>query len=319
MKKIKEIEFDMFENGLDFIDNALKPILDNHDDHDLKYSVLHIYAGTELILKEILKTEHWSLIFENINKANIMQLASGDFESASFETTIYRLENVANVSIPENAKKYIRQLRNKRNRMEHFAFKEIDAAIKSNVSKVLSHVIELIRDNLEIKKYSKRSQQLHASILKKSAKFNEFTNLTNAKLAKDLEILKKEKVRLIDCPECFQHTLPLNENLTCLFCGYNDTPENVVTEYVEKILGINGYEVIKDGGYYPVEACPDCHSDTLLVRNDTYLCFSCKEEWKHNELKHCEWCNYLFHEKDVEVGMCQDCIEHNIERYISGD
>jgi hypothetical protein len=319
MRSTKEIEFDLLENGLDFIDNSLKPILESKNNHDLKYSVLHISAGTELILKEILRTEHWSLIFENIDSANFQKLRTGDFQSASFETIIYRLENIAAIEISESAKRYIRELRKKRNRIEHFAFKEIDSALKSNVSKVLSHVLEIIKENLDIKKYSKKSQNLFRDILKKSAKFHEFTSLTNAKLKSRLEELQSQNVRLFDCPECFQHTLPLNEELECLFCGYQDSPENVAYTYIENIWGLNEYSEVKDGGYFPLENCPTCEQRTLLVKDDTFLCFSCAKEWKSDELRNCDWCNRLYEENDGDWGMCEDCKEERMEKLMNDD
>lgn len=45
---------------LDFITNSLNPILESNNEHELKYSILHISAGLELLLKEILRNEHWS-------------------------------------------------------------------------------------------------------------------------------------------------------------------------------------------------------------------------------------------------------------------
>jgi len=315
MKKAKEIEFDLLENGLDFIENSLKPILESQNEHELKYSVLHISAGTELILKEILKTEHWSLIFENVNKANYMHLRTGEFESASYETIISRLENIADISISGSAQKYIRELRKKRNRIEHFAFKEIDVAIKSTVSKVLSHIIEIIKDNLDIKQYSARSQDLYKNILKKSAKFNEFTTLTKAKLAKDLEILKDEKVRILDCPECLQHTFPLDGNLRCLFCGYSDKPDNVAFYYTENILDISHYATVKDGDIFPVVNCPECKTESLVGIMDSYICFSCLAEWDREDLRYCDWCSQLYPESDDDFGMCDDCKEYQIYRH----
>ena len=62
MSKINDIRLDLFENGLDFIDNSLDQILNLTDHHKLKYSILHLSAGIELVLKEILQREHWSLL-----------------------------------------------------------------------------------------------------------------------------------------------------------------------------------------------------------------------------------------------------------------
>ena len=319
MKKTKEIEFDLLENGLDFIVNSLKPILESKNDHDLKYSVLHISAGTELILKEILRAEHWSLIFVNIDQASYSKLRTGDFQSVTFETILLRLQNIADIEVPPNAIKFIRELRKKRNRIEHFAFKEIDVAIKSNVSKVLSHLLELIKENLEIKKFSNKSQLLYRDILKKSATFNEFTYITYSKLKKNIEQYEKDAIKIIDCPECFQKTLPLDGGIACLFCGYTDTPENVAHLYIENILGLSEYLEVKDGGYFPLENCPDCGTRTLLVQDHDFLCFCCSTKWGIDDLRTCDWCNEYYKGKDGDFGMCDECREEQERSFMEKD
>lgn len=316
LSKTKKIEFDLLENGLDFILNSLKPILESKDEHDLKYSVLHISAGTELILKEILRTEHWSLIFEKVDSANRSALKSGDFQSASFETIIIRLQKVVDIDIPMQAIRYFRELRKKRNRIEHFAFQESDVAIKSNVSKVLSHLLELIKDNIEIKEYSKKSQDLFKNILKSSALFGEFTSLTYSKLKVRLDVLRKDDINIVECPECFQKTLPLDGDFECLFCGYNDDPESIAYLYIENILGLNEYTEIKDGGYFPLEDCPECGTHTLLVKDDGFLCFNCGDEWSEEELRTCDCCNGYYAEKVEDLGMCDDCRSEQEKKFM---
>ncbi|MCK5581837.1 MAG: hypothetical protein KAJ18_11260 [Candidatus Omnitrophica bacterium] len=70
MNKGKEqIEFQILENGLDFILSALNYISGPKEKSDLKYGVLRLSSGCELVLKERLRQEHWSLVFENIKKA----------------------------------------------------------------------------------------------------------------------------------------------------------------------------------------------------------------------------------------------------------
>lgn len=242
MKKEIKIEFDLLENGLDFINNSLNPILESKNEYELKYSILHISSGIELILKEILRNEHWSLIFEKVDSANLNHLSTGDFQSALFETVLNRLEKIAEVQISEEAKKYIRDLRKKRNRIEHFAFNENDLAIKSIASNVLSNILEIIKKNIDIKEYSFKSQELFKEILKKSTRFEEFTSLLNSKLKPELDKLRIQKIKILDCPECFQHTLPIDGDLKCLFCEYTDSPENVAHKYIENVLEISEYE-----------------------------------------------------------------------------
>lgn len=316
IKRIRKIEFDLLENGLDFINNSLNPILESNNEHELKYSILHISAGLELLLKEILRNEHWSLIFEKVDSANLNSLLTGDFISASFETILNRLEKIAEIQISEDAKKYIRDIRKKRNRIEHFAFQENDVAIKSIVSNVLSHIHEIIRENLDMKEYSDKSQDLYKEILKKSTRFEEFTSLLNSHLKPDLDKLKLQKVKILDCPECFQHTLPIDENLKCLFCGYTDSPENVAHAYIENIREISEYEEIKDGGYFPLEDCPNCRARALLIHENSFICFSCLVVWNSDELKACDWCNELYEAKDDhDIGMCDDCRERKMEEF----
>ncbi|MFT0497836.1 hypothetical protein ACMSD6_04590 [Bacteroides thetaiotaomicron] len=120
MEKSSTIKMELLENGLDFIDNSLKPILDSKNQHDLKYSILHLSAGIELVLKEILKNEHWSFIFEDINKASLNKLNSGDFVSVAFETIITRVTNIAQVDIAESSLKQIRTI--KKNEKQNGAF-----------------------------------------------------------------------------------------------------------------------------------------------------------------------------------------------------
>ncbi len=76
--KPKPVKYELFENGLDFILSGLehlstKPL----NKRAYKFGVLHLAAGIELILKERLRREHWSLLFENVDKANAAALASG--------------------------------------------------------------------------------------------------------------------------------------------------------------------------------------------------------------------------------------------------
>ena len=46
------IKLSLIENGLDFIRAGLKSITANESKFDLKYAVLHISAGIELVLKD---------------------------------------------------------------------------------------------------------------------------------------------------------------------------------------------------------------------------------------------------------------------------
>ena len=92
---MKKITLNLLDNGLDYIHEAVEPILIAHkqSQHSWKYSVLHIYSGIELLLKERLKREHWSLIFQDINNANLTKLEKGNFVSVYHDELVKRLKN----------------------------------------------------------------------------------------------------------------------------------------------------------------------------------------------------------------------------------
>jgi len=127
------LQLNLFENGLDFILSALNYLKHtNENDKNLsnvKYAVLHMSAGVELILKYRLSLEHWSLLFSKIEVANIQKLKNGDFQSVDSKECITRLENICGLSISQSMKESIRSLRDKRNKLEHF---EIDESVNAS-------------------------------------------------------------------------------------------------------------------------------------------------------------------------------------------
>src|SRR3972149_5621966 len=130
----KEIKFDLLENAFDFILSALEYISTDKKKANLKYAILHMCAGAEIILKEPLRVEHWSLLFEDINKANMQAYKSGDFESVRFKTCLQRLKGVCKISLSNEDEHYIGGLRKKRNCLEHFLIIDTHEALTSSVS-----------------------------------------------------------------------------------------------------------------------------------------------------------------------------------------
>ncbi len=77
----------LLENGLDFLISSLNHLTsasgrpgsktaitidpsELEQKRRLKYALLHLCASIELIFKERLRQEHWSLVFKEISKAN---------------------------------------------------------------------------------------------------------------------------------------------------------------------------------------------------------------------------------------------------------
>lgn len=320
----KEIKFDLLENAFDFILSALKYIVESRTKSNLKYAVLHLCAGTELILKESLRREHWSLLFEDINKANIQDFKSGNFTSVSFIRCIERLKGICNISFSNKDERYLFNLREKRNRLEHFGIIDSAEALTSLTAQVLSILLDFINDKLYPDEFSETEAILFNNLRSKSGEFDKLVIARFNKIKPDLKQAKEEWY-VVQCPACYQETFVLRDMPDlpfCLFCGYSSEPEIAANEWIETILGINYGSVIKDGEDYPLYTCPECVGETLVdigpsgsqFERDQYICFACGQSWKESSMDKCEVCGQLYLVKEDDGGMCPDCFEHQLSK-----
>lgn len=306
---VPEIQLDLLENGLDFISNSLDPLLKAESEHELKYSILHLHAGVELIIKEILRKEHWSLIFEKIETADKAKLQTGDFVSVNNATSLTRLRNICQIQFEPNELANLEALRKKRNIIEHFVFHNNPNELRSIASEVLIVVLKLIDENLDAASISFQAKINLDNIRRKSSDFTEFADRIMLKIKTRLVDLSKE-YEIIKCPECFQKSFVLNEELICLFCNYTDNPPAVAKAYIENIMRISEYYEVTQGGYFPLEYCPECGAHALVPLDDGYKCFSCLNKWKHGELENCGRCNSLYLPGKSDMGMCESCMDN---------
>jgi hypothetical protein len=73
------IKLSLLENSKNYVDRAIKDINTGIEENDIlqfKYAVIHIFAAIELLMKERLRIDHWSLLFDDVNKASLGKLTS---------------------------------------------------------------------------------------------------------------------------------------------------------------------------------------------------------------------------------------------------
>lgn len=311
----ENIQFDLIENGLDFISSGVQYILKDDSPHKLKYAILHLSAGTELLLKELLKREHWSLIFENPNSAKYEFLKTGEFKSVDFETLIIRLTNICEFEFSVREISVLRQLKKLRNKIEHFEFDANIETVKSLSSRILCLVLSFINTNFDFKSLSIDSQDYIIGLREALSEFKEFAILRTAQIKSDLDEAQKQ-FNIENCPTCIQSAFVLNEPLKCLFCGYSDAPKEAALLYAENILNASYHLCVVDGGEFPVIDCIHCDGEeTFVSKEDGYVCFNCFETNKNDELKSCNDCGQIF-ESSYEDGLnlCQYCAEYRFNK-----
>jgi hypothetical protein len=263
---IPKVKFDLLENGLDFITEAVAVINTNSNNKRLKYAVIHLCSGIELILKEVVRKKDWRLLFPMPKEATQEQLQSGDFESVRFKKLIARLECECKVKFSEDDKKIIEELRLKRNKIEHFKVDEKVSAVKSLCSKTLNFLIQFIDQNIDISTVSPASKKYINNLPKELAKFNSFVSVRTQTIKPKYDKKVSDGIVVMKCPNCLQNTLFNDSHLKCLFCYYTNSPE---------ILTLEINRTFNSDKQLTIKACKKCTSTTLVQFENKIICLKC--------------------------------------------
>jgi hypothetical protein len=99
-----ELAFSPLENGLDYLQSVVDGLAGDPTKRDLKYAVLHLSAGIEVLAKYRLHREHWTLVLSKPDdpKINLAAFERGDFQSISGETALTRLRNLVGLPLTDD-------------------------------------------------------------------------------------------------------------------------------------------------------------------------------------------------------------------------
>lgn len=277
-KLVVKIHYDLIENALDFILSSIKfinQVNENKEENisnkaNIKYSILHLSSGLELLFKERLRLEHWSLIFDDINKANRNRLKSGDFKSVTSDVAQTRLKEICEVEILDIVGCY-KRIRNIRNKIEHFEFKENLPTLNSLIADVLVITIDFI--DLQLKgnqSLSKTNTIMFDKIKEESSKFSLYTNKRFSLIQPSLI----EFTYVLNCSSCGYDALALREeDLFCFFCNEVHSSDEESMHWNEK------------DRFYCLEGC---NKETVVpYSKNSFLCLTCA--YLYNNLAHCRF------------------------------
>jgi transcription elongation factor Elf1 len=306
-----DFSFSVLENGLDFIATALDHIGGDPDARDIKYSILHLSAGLELLLKDRLHREHWALVFSDLNTATRDSYEDGDFRSVGLNECVIRLSSICNVEVSEAHKKAINSLKKRRNRLEHFATTDSSMAMKASAAKVTSFVLDFISEQHDESLFSSTEKGMLNSIRQALPSFEKLVQDRMKQIQTQLD--KLDSV-IVECPRCTIESASLDGGLSCLFCGYAAEGDAAASEYVRSLFGLDWrYEA--NGGRIPIYQCPECWVESLVdighlkqdLREDRMACFSCGSSWAWDEIDFCLKCGNPFPSSDDGMTVCSDC------------
>lgn len=302
----KNVKLNMVDNGLDFLLKSLETI-DNNDEN-LKYSIISLHAGIQLLLKELLFQEHWSLIFQKIEQAKKEKLISGDFISVNYETLIQRLKNIAEINLGVRLNEEMELLRKERNKIEHYHFAVTPDVLKSRIVSILTHFIPFLKAEMVEEGIIDSNDERYVQIIESLNEFEEYIN--------ERMLLLQDKLDLIDillkCPVCYQEAVEFFDE-TDAFCHFcNENISSFTEGYIENF--VDTYSYLRDGGENPLHECPDCGMETFICLDGyQYICLTCGIKPTQDEITTCDGprCSGAIVYRDEDgASFCEYCMDY---------
>ena len=299
-----EIRFELLENGLDFIASGLDNIARGATKSDLKYGVLHLSSGIELVLKARLQQEDWRLLFPDQAKADENSYKAGNFRSIGLADCLQRLEEECGIEISDEGIEKLGAIRTRRNRLEHFAIVDTKSAVESLAAQALGVLLDFIGEAFEGSALSDQENELILRIRERLIEFDSFTNDRLAEIFADSNPRSDELTNLIECPCCLQLTLGCDVGVECMFCGYRADPEAAANFFMAQ------HHV-----RHALHFCPDCNSRALVdlgaagnaAPATQFVCFGCGSQWDEGTLTECQLCQGLESPEYMTPMGCSDC------------
>lgn len=328
-----DFHFSLLENGLDFLLSSLEHLTAasiypntpaekirqaTDQKRHLKYALLHLCSSIELIFKERLRQEHWTLVFKDISKARRHAYDSGDFQSVTFQEAQDRLVGICEIEFTQNQLRDLKSRRERRNKVEHFGAVDSLLAVQASVSKMVSFLVDFVEEAFE-QESLEEEEFLIADVRSMLGNCDAVVKQRWKEIQKQVD----SHYSSIECPTCQQKALSADGGtVKCLFCNYAADSKTAADEYMSNILGFHSrYATEKDGDDWPLTTCPDCGNETFVSRvpgpydaHNSY-CFYCGQEYKAGDLEKCYDCSELYdHGGEPGSHICSDCFQARVAK-----
>ena len=261
-----DINWAVISSGLDFLESAVDHLAKGGE-RELRYGALHVTAAIEALLKAQLAREHWTLVVDDVNRARRTEYEAGDFRSVTVATALQRLRNVGS-SITDMEASRITAVEKLRNRVAHFALhgenpRRTEAVVASGLD-VLLHILD--REFLPDADAAER-ELVEKTLGLVRVRLGTIQALIRARMNSLGPELAMAPYPVLTCPGCGQSAYVLGDGEPgrCRYCLHHPFGEVAADEYVSSVLRLSSYEIVKDGGIWPVHYCVECGANAFVA------------------------------------------------------
>ncbi|PKZ63595.1 hypothetical protein CYJ73_21285 [Gordonia terrae] len=334
------VEHDLTAHGLAFLERSVTSMRGS-DERGALFAIVDLAVAIEALLKARLVREHWSLICADPDKATYTKFETGQAKTVSTAQAVRRLEGIA--GLPMTAlghNKRIDQISALRNRAVHFTVPAGDSSIglRTAYGHALNFALWLLDEEFRQGVDHDTEVLVDEVIENLSTEVRHFESLVSDRMTMITVTLEQADICL-ECPRCEQPALMFNEHHEWVYCGYCLwSPEDgsmAAEEYVEAVLQVSLYRVIKDGDGedgWPIWECPRCaivalvsgvqqkRPDPRHPRSTGYdaimpaywACFQCGWSGPAGALEHCAICNAVAEGDTDGTTICVNCVAARI-------
>lgn len=275
MTEHEKTEGIMLRNALDFIDSATEHLVGTPTERELKYVILHLYAGIELLLKVRLHREHWTLACTG--KFTKLQYRQGVHNTVGSDEALTRLKDICEVDHLKGMCEGIKRIKAIRNQIEHFGTERPADALRSEVSAPLGFVLDFIAKELKPESTLETDTMKRIDTIRSRVVSGQ--DFVARRLRELKPQLKAENNPILECPTCSQLCWIIRENeAKCLFCGRHD---DEMSSAAESYL----YDPSFAAEEFPnLAQCFECDEQAVVVgarlnNERRAFCFNCRHDW----------------------------------------
>jgi len=221
------LSFHLMGNAMDSLEQGIGFVLkENPSESNLKLSILLIAQSVELLLKERLRREHWSLVFKEVEKAG-----NRDATTVTIGEAIKRLEKIAHVNFVPGEKDTITALSEIRNQVQHYEINITYEEVIAKTHAAIAVITRLLKDELneDIREYISADDLDRFWLVGEALKhLQEIARQNIEKLREELaprdaSDLINWQFDVIECPRCWEefYVFSPEENISqCQLCKF---------------------------------------------------------------------------------------------------